>query len=345
MGIARHEAQQSVYNPPENLCIIRYDTTIMLLYSICISVLLVFQVPVSSGFVQEPTTLTTATGVIYGTLDLPSGIGPFPVALIIAGSGPTDRDGNSAMLTGKNNSLQMLAQSLAAANIASVRFDKRGIGASAAAGPKEADLRFENYVDDAVAWVKLLRDDKRFSTVTIIGHSEGALIGAIAAERTHANAFISVAGVGRCAGLVLREQLNGKLPAQLFQANEKILRELEAGRTTQDVPPALQSMYRASVQPYLISWFKYNPVEIVASIKEPILICQGTTDIQVAVEEAEALKKAAPTAKLVIVQGMNHVLKSVAADPAKQTASYSDPALPINPELMKNIIEFVPRAK
>ena len=317
----------------------------MLMYSLCISALLLFQVPVSSGFVQEPATLTTATGIIHGTLDLPSGIGPFPVALIIAGSGPTDRDGNSAMLAGKNNSLKMLAQSLAAANIASLRFDKRGIGASAAAGPKEADLRFENYVDDAAAWVEQLRNDKRFSSVTIIGHSEGSLIGAIATARTHPNAFISVAGVGRSAGLVLREQINGKLPVQLFQANEKILRELEAGRTTEDVPPALKSMYRASVQPYLISWFKYNPVEVVASIKEPILICQGTTDIQVAVEEAEALKKAAPTAKLVIIQGMNHVLKTVPTDTVKQTASYSDPALPINVELMKSIIEFVPRAK
>ena len=317
----------------------------MLHVSLLLGALLIFQVPVSSGFVEESATLTTPSGVIHGTIDLPSGTGPFPVVLMIAGSGPTDRDGNSAMLAGKNNSLKMLAQSLATANIASLRFDKRGIAASAAAGPKEADLRFENYVDDAAAWVEQLRHDKRFSTVTIIGHSEGALIGAIAAARTHPNAFISVAGVGRSAGLVLREQMNGKLPAPLFQANEKILRELEACRTTEDVPPALKSMYRASVQPYLISWFKYDPVEVVASIKEPILICQGTTDIQVAVEEAEALKKAAPTAKLVIVQGMNHVLKSVAADPAKQTASYSNPALPINSELMKNIIEFVPRAK
>ena len=317
----------------------------MLHFTVLFGALLIFQVPVSIGFVEEPATLTTTTGVIHGTLDMPSGIGPFPVALIIAGSGPTDRDGNSAMLAGKNNSLKMLAQSLATANIASLRFDKRGIAASAAAGPKEADLRFENYVDDAAAWVEQLRHDKRFSTFTIIGHSEGALIGAIATARTHPNAFISVAGVGRSAGLVLREQINGKLPVQLFQANEKILRELEAGRTTEDVPPALKSMYRASVQPYLISWFKYNPVEVVASIKEPILICQGTTDIQVAVEEAEALKKAAPTAKLVIIQGMNHVLKTVPTDTVKQTASYSDPALPINVELMKSIIEFVPRAK
>jgi pimeloyl-ACP methyl ester carboxylesterase len=317
----------------------------MLHVSLLLGALLIFQVPVASGFVEELTTLTTPTGVIHGTLDLPSGAGPFPVVLIIAGSGPTDRDGNSAMLAGKNNSLKMLSQSLATANIASLRFDKRGIAASTAAGPKEVDLRFENYVDDAAAWVELLRHDKRFSTVTIIGHSEGALIGAITAARTHPSAFISVEGVGRSAGLVLREQLNGKLPAPLFQANEKILRELEAGRTTEDVPPALKSLYRASVQPYLISWFKYNPAEIVASIKEPILICQGTTDIQVAVEEAEALKKAAPSAKLVIIEGMNHVLKSVAADPAKQTASYTDPALPINAELIKNIIEFVLRAK
>ena len=317
----------------------------MLHFTLLFGALLIFQVPVPSGFVEETATLTTTTGVLHGTLDMPSGSGPFPVALIIAGSGPTDRDGNSAMLAGKNNSLKMLAQSLAAANIASLRFDKRGIAASAAAGPKEADLRFENYVDDAAAWVEQLRHDKRFSTVTIIGHSEGALIGAIATARTHPNAFISVAGVGRSAGLVLREQINGKLPAQLFQANENILRELEAGRTTEDVPPALKSMYRASVQPYLISWFKYNPVEVVASIKEPILICQGTTDIQVAAEEAEVLKKAAPTAKLVIIQGMNHVLKTVPTDTVKQTASYSDPALPINVELMKSIIEFVPRAK
>ncbi len=316
-----------------------------MLHKILLGALLVFQVPILAPFVEEADTLITATGVIHGSLHLPSGNGPFPIVLIIAGSGPTDRDGNSAMLAGKNNSLKLLAQSLAAANIASLRFDKRGIGASAAAGPKEADLRFENYVDDAAAWVEQLRKDKRFSTVTIIGHSEGALIGAIAVGRTHPNAFISVSGLGRSAGLALREQLNGKLPAQLFQANEKILRELEAGRTTEDVPTALQSLYRASVQPYLISWFKYKPVEIVASIKQPILICQGTTDIQVGVEEAEALKNAAPAAKLVIIQGMNHVLKSVSTDPLQQTASYSDPALPINPELMKSIIEFVPRAK
>ncbi|MCE9620632.1 MAG: lysophospholipase [Planctomycetes bacterium] len=302
-------------------------------------------VPAAAAPKEEPFKLDTDTGVIRGSLLMPGGTGPFPVALIIAGSGPTDRDGNSGALKGKNNSLQMLAQSLAEANIASVRFDKRGISASRAAGPSEANLRFENYVDDAAAWVEKLRRDPRFSTITIIGHSEGSLIGAIAASRVHPDAFVSLAGVARPAGLILREQMNGKLTPELFQANEKILSELESGRTINAVPAALQALYRPSVQPYLISWFKHNPAKIFADLKVPILIGQGTTDIQVAVEEAEALKKAAPSAQLVMIEGMNHVLKTVPAVQAKQLASYSDPALPINPELTKRVIDFIPRTK
>jgi pimeloyl-ACP methyl ester carboxylesterase len=294
---------------------------------------------------DQPVELVTATGTLHGSLLLPPGAGPCPVALIVAGSGPTDRDGNSAMIAGKNDSLRMLAQALAAAGIASVRYDKRGVAASAAAGPREADLRFEAYVDDAAAWIDQLRRDPRFNTVTVIGHSEGSLIGAIAAARTHPDAVVSLAGVARSAALVLREQMNGKLTPELFQANERILRELEAGRTVDDVPPALKALYRPSVQPYLVSWFKYDPAAIYAGLRGPILICQGTTDIQVAVEEAEALKKAAPAAQLAVIEGMNHVLKSVPADPAKQMASYGDPSLPVNAELVGRIAAFVPRKK
>jgi len=294
---------------------------------------------IATTAIESPIKLETATGVINGSLLIPAVTAPCPVALIIAGSGPTDRNGNG--LAGKNNCYQMLAKSLAAANIATVRYDKRGIAASAAAGPKEADLRFENYVDDATAWVAQLRRDPRFSKVIVIGHSEGSLIGALAVEREHANAFVSIAGPARPAAVILREQLNGKLNASLFQANENILHELESGRTLEKVPPQLQALYRPSVQPYLISWFKYNPAHIFATIKQPILICQGTTDIQVAVEEADALKAAAPTAQLSMIDGMNHILKSVAADTAKQMASYQDASLPIDPELVKKIVAFI----
>ena len=135
-----------------------------------------------------------------------------PVVLLLSGSGPTDRNGNSPMLPGKNNSLQMLAEGLASNGIASLRYDKRGVGESAKAMMAEADLRFETYVDDAVAWCEQLRKDKRFSAVIIAGHSEGSLIGMLAAKRCNAAGFISIAGAGRAAADILRTQLAGKLP-------------------------------------------------------------------------------------------------------------------------------------
>jgi hypothetical protein len=93
--------------------------------------------------------LDTPAGKIAGSLLLPAAKGAAPVALIIAGSGPTDRDGNSSMIPGRNDSLRMLAQALAQAGIASVRYDKRGVGASAQAVQSESALRFETYIDDA----------------------------------------------------------------------------------------------------------------------------------------------------------------------------------------------------
>ena len=94
----------------------------------------------ASGGEQE-ITLAVPGGVLHGTLSLPAVEGRVPVVLLHAGSGPTDRDGNSAMLPGHNDSLRMLADVLAHAGIASVRYDKRGVGASSLAGVREADLQ------------------------------------------------------------------------------------------------------------------------------------------------------------------------------------------------------------
>lgn len=288
---------------------------------------------------SEPVTLDTPTGTIHGTLVNPAGEGPHPVALLIAGSGPTDRDGNNALLPGPNDSLKLLAQALAARGIASLRYDKRGIAESAAAAPSEADLRFETYAEDAAAWVRQLRDDDRFTSVTVIGHSEGSLIGMLAADE--ADAFVSVAGIARPASDVLRTQLRTQLPPDLWDESERILATLKAGETTTDVPQAIFALYRPSVQPYLISWLRYDPAEKIARLDVPVLIAQGTTDIQVGLGEAEALKQAQPEAELLIIEGMNHVLKPVPADPAQQQASYSDPTLPVVPELVERIARFI----
>jgi alpha-beta hydrolase superfamily lysophospholipase len=239
----------------------------------------------------------------------------------------------------------MLAQALADAGIASVRYDKRGIAASRAAGPKESELRFDTYVDDAAAWASKLKSDARFSSVTIIGHSEGSLIGMLAAQRANADAFISIAGVAQSAPAILRKQVAGKLPPELAAANERILASLEHGKLAGDVPPALAALYRPSVQPYLISWFRYVPAERIAALEIPSLIVQGDTDVQVSVEESQALKAAQPNAVLAVIPGMNHVLKPVPANMQQQLASYGNPALPVAPQLTKTILDFLHSAR
>lgn len=287
---------------------------------------------------EEAVTLDTLSGTLHGTLVVPEGAAPMPVVLLISGSGPTDRDGNVAGLPGRNDSLRMLATRLAGNDIASVRYDKRGIAASAAAGPQEKDLRFEMYVADAAAWVARLKRDPRFSRVVIAGHSEGSLIGMLAAA--NADAFISIAGASTPAGTLLREQLRTKLPAPLLEQNERILTALEAGQTVDDVPPPLAPIYRPSVQPYMISWLRHDPSKVFGSLTIPTLIVQGTTDVQVSVEDARRLQRANPKAELAIIDGMNHVLKMVSGDVAAQMPSYSDPSLPVSPELVARITAF-----
>lgn len=290
---------------------------------------------------EAPIVLATATGSIDGTLMLPATNTPVPAVLIIAGSGPTDRDGNSKGLPGKNDSLKMMAQTLQAAGIASIRFDKRGIGASAAAGPNETDLRFETYAADAAAWLSKMKADKRFSAVGVVGHSEGALIGLLAAQQVPVAAYVSVSGPARNAADALRAQLKGKLPAELDAASERILSSLQNGIVVPDAPPALNMLYRPSVQPYLVSWFRYTPTQEIAKLKMPVLIVQGSTDVQVSSEEAKLLGAANRGAKVSIIAGMNHVLKAVAGSPVEQIKSYSDPALPLAPGFADTLLPFL----
>jgi len=290
---------------------------------------------------EQAIVLETASGAVDGTLRLADGTDKAPVVLIVAGSGPTDRDGNSAMLPGRNDSLKMLADALAQAGFASVRYDKRGIAASKAAALDESQLRFDTYVDDAAAWIAKLKTDQRFTKLAVIGHSEGALIGMLAAERAGAAAYVSLAGVAEGPGAVLRKQFAGKLPPPLAADNERILASLEQGKPAAEVPPALMAFYRPSVQPYMISWMKYQPAQRIAALRMPVLIVQGTTDIQVGAEQAQALKAARPDAQLVLIPGMNHVLKAVPADVANPVASYGDPSLPLHPQLAPAITGFL----
>jgi pimeloyl-ACP methyl ester carboxylesterase len=287
---------------------------------------------------ELPLTLKTETGNIEGTLMYPSAPLPVPIAVIIAGSGPTDRDGNNPMMT--NNSLKMLATELAKNGIASLRYDKRGIAQSKNAGLKENDLRFEMYIDDAIEWVKFLKKDISFNKIIVVGHSEGSLIGMVASQNQGVTKFVSLEGAGLPADQIIREQLKAQPPVVMTQS-APILDELVKGNTVENIPPNLSSLFRTSVQPYMISWFKYDPQKEIGKLKKPILIVQGTTDIQVSVADANRLHAANPGSKLVIIEGMNHILKNAEADQMKNLLTYRQPNLPLNNELAKAISDFI----
>lgn len=301
--------------------------------------------PALAGTPRSPhetgVSLKTGTGVLQGTLEIPASQPPYPVALIIAGSGPTDRNGNDAKYGLKTNCYQDLANALAKRGIASLRYDKRGTGASKAAAPAESKMRFGVFISDAVAWGRKLRRDRRFSSLVVIGHSQGSLVGMIAARKIPARKFVSLEGAGFPIQDVLLKQLRPKLPAPTFKRAKAIVHDLENGHRAQHVPADLKILFRPSVQPFLISWMKYNPASEIARLKIPALIIQGTRDIQVGMADAKHLEKADPRAQLVVIPKMNHVLKEVGPSRIDNLRAYTIPKLPLDKTLVTKLARFI----
>ncbi len=283
-------------------------------------------------------TLHTPTGDIFGTLCTPKGFTKGPVALIIAGSGPTDRNCNGPLL--KTDAYKILAHELSDSGIASVRYDKRGIAQSNKAMPDEAALRFGDLIDDAEGWIRLLKADSRFTQVAIIGHSEGSLIGMVAARSAGAVEFISIAGAGETIDKILKRQLQN-LSGGKRDTAYSIIDSLAAGHTVSNVPPAFYPLARKSVQPYLISWMKYNPAVEIHNLAMPVLIIQGTNDLQVTVQDAKELSEADKNAKLVLLDKMNHIFRDVDGGKQANLATYNNPLLPIDNKLVSNICDFI----
>jgi len=174
----------------------------------------------------------------------------------------------------------------------------------------------------------------------VICHSEGSLIGMIASQVNNVNKFISIAGAGQPADKIIREQLKSQPMSVTIPANA-FLDKLVKGETIANVPPMLNSFFRLSVQPYMISWIKYDPQKEIAKLKIPVLIIQGTTDIQVGIDDAKRLAKAQPAAKLVIIDGMNHIMKQAPIDRQLNLLTYTQPDLPLTRELNNFLISFM----
>lgn len=293
----------------------------------------------TSSFYETEFVFTPDSVNLFGTLLMPDSTGKYPLVIMVAGSGPTDRNGNNPLGV-KAKPFQLLADTLVKSGIASFRYDKRAIGKSVAKGMTENNLRFDHYVNDLTFIVKELKKDSRFSKIIIMGHSEGSLIGAISSLETNPDKYISVSGVSRPADSILYEQLSASPDIDKVELSDA-LEKIKIGEIVTVEDDKLKMIFRESVQPYMTSWFKYSPQEIYAQLTMPVLVIHGTTDIQVPVSDAEALSKANVGSKLSIVDGMNHVLKDAPADTLKNAETYSDASLPLTKKFVEDIIVFV----
>ncbi len=288
---------------------------------------------------EEPTTLQTTQGELKGTLR--DAGNKSPVVIVIVGSGPTDRNGNSPLGI-KCDAYKQLAEDLYSEGISTLCFDKRGIGESSKAMIAEKDLRFTHLVDDVKAWVKLLAKDQRFSSIIIAGHSEGSLIGMLAAQNNPQVAkYISIAGAAEGADQLLKQQLAAQPEAVKKQIYDMI-DQLKSGKTISNVPVSLHALFRPDVQPYMISWLRYTPSDELKKLKQPVLIVQGTTDIQVDEKQGTMLHAAKPNAQLALIKDMNHVLKHCPSmNQLEQQKTYQSPTPRVSGELVKRMAEFI----
>lgn len=288
-----------------------------------------------------PVQVDSPLAPLHGTLLTPEG-GTRAAAVIIAGSGPTDRDGNSPLGVSAG-SYRLLAEGLAEHGVATVRYDKRGAGESVAALGNEADLRFEHMVDDALAFAAEARARTGQDCVWLIGHSEGTGIAQMAAARSPEGicGLVLLAGMGRRPRAILEEQLGPQLPEPLKTQTFDALARLEAGELVADTPPALAALLRPSVQPFLIGLLALDPAALISAYEGPVFIGQGATDIQTTVEDARALKAARPEATLVIWDGVNHLLKDAPAERMANIATYSNPRLPLADGVVEDVAGFI----
>ncbi len=275
--------------------------------------------------------------LIEGTLLVPDLERPQPLAIIIAGSGPTTRDGNQQMMV--NNNLKLLAEGLYENSIATFRYDKRLVKMMKLGRVVEEKINFDDFVKDANEVLALFKKDKRFSKIYIIGHSQGSLIGMLTAQNG-ADGLVSIAGAGQSIDAVIIDQLEKQAPGLKDNAIQSFAEMRKTGQT-KTYSDGLSSIFRPSLQPFMNSWMKYNPQTEIAKLKVPVLIVNGTKDLQVQISEAELLQKAKPDAQYLLIDKMNHIFKQVDGSDMENQKTYNLYNLPVMPQLISAVSEFI----
>ena len=288
-------------------------------------------------FVETEVNIPSEKISVNGTL-LDNDAEDNPLVIIIPGSGANDRDGNQGPAIIDN--LKSLAQELAKHEIATYRYDKAALASMKIPGFKEDDMDFTDFITHAKSAVDYFKAQKKYSKIVFAGHSQGSLVGMIAAKN-RADGFISIAGPGRTIDQLFTEQVVEQSP-QFKDDLIKTFKIIGEGKIDENFNPLLVSIFRKSLQPFWGSWMKYDPQVELAKLTIPVLIINGTKDVQVPVEAANLLKKAAPDAKLVLIEHMNHAFKKVGeVDRMKNISTYTDKSIPIMDELVVVIKDFV----
>ena len=292
--------------------------------------------------VESPYTIRSGALELGGTLTVPRGVsGPMPVAVIIAGSGPTDRNGNSLMGI-RPNSYAQLAWRLAERGIASLRYDKRGMPGTKGSFDM-TKMTLDDFAADARAAAESLAHDARFSRVILLGHSEGSSLAFMAARAgPPVTAVISVSGLGRPLGVVIREQLARQFDSATLVRYDTAMAQYLRGEQPKDVPPQLGALFVPINLSFMKSLSSFDPPAAIRAVRQPVLIVQGGRDLQVTVADAERLHTAKPDAQLVVVPLANHVLKQ-ATDTTLigQMPAYQNPTLPIMPDVVNAIADWI----
>ncbi|MGO8913704.1 MAG: alpha/beta hydrolase family protein [Bradyrhizobium sp.] len=276
-------------------------------------------------------------GNIDAVLTTPPDVEHPPVALLIAGSGTTDHDGNGPQV--KPATLKKLSEQLAARKIATLRYDKRGAGGWRPEFGRPEDFRFKDFVDDAAALVNYLRSSGRFSRLVVAGHGEGGLVAILTARRVPVDRLVLLVTAARRQGDLLKAQLERKqIPPDVLQPIVKAIDSIMAGQIVDPPPPGLP--IAPSMQPGIASAFAEDPIDPLKLIERPTLIVGGGRDRQVARLDFLALAAAAPLAKTLWLPEMNHVLVDV-GDDDDDLAAYNQPERALDTALIDSVAAFI----
>ena len=275
-------------------------------------------------------------GPIDAVLTMPPNVERPPVALLIAGSGSTDHDGNGPKV--KPATLKKLSEDLVARNIATLRYDKRGAGGWKPVFGRPEDFRFKDYVDDAASLVNYLRSSGRFSHVVVVGHSEGGLVAILTAQRLPIDRLVLLVTAARRQGDLVKDELQKKLPPDVYAPIASAIDAIMAGQIVDPPPHGLE--IPPAMQPSIASAFTEDPIEPLKKINARTLIVGGGRDLQIARVDFLALSTASPLAKTLWLPEMNHVLVDV-SDDADDYAAYNQPDRALDPTMIDAVANFI----